>query len=187
MREQLHYTIEVRDREGKLVRRLRRKAHSYLKAYQQLLYTHYASVLLNIRDIINTLRAVVRNASDLISAGVVTDDDNGVVIGTGSTAVTISDYKLETQIAEGVGAGQMEHQAGTKTEPTVAGSSISCTLKRIFINNSGNTITVTESGIYCYGGGTTWDFCIVRDVLPAGVAVPDGGAITVTYTLTVTV
>ncbi len=187
MKTQLYYTIEVRDREGKLLKRLKRKAHSYLKAYNQILYNHYSSASQSVKDTGGTDRSIARNASDFVSGAAIGNDDRGIIIGTGTTAVTISDYQVETKIDEGTASGQMEYQVVTVTAPSVSGSSISFTVKRTTTNNSGATITVKETAIYCYGGGTTYHFCIVRDVLVSTVDVPDGGSITVTYTMEHTV
>ena len=107
-------------------------------------------------------------------------------MGAGTTAVAIDDYNLETPLGEGTGVDELSHQAVEFTEPSVAGSTCSFTLRRIMINNSGSTITgIKEIGclvvqyLYCYLG--------FRDVLGTALDVPDGGAITVEYTIGVTV
>ena len=50
----------------------------------------------------------------------------GIVVGSGSTAVTISRYALATQIAHGVGAGQLSYAAQTYTAPTTDGTKRYC-------------------------------------------------------------
>ncbi|GAI90274.1 unnamed protein product, partial [marine sediment metagenome] len=61
----------------------------------------------------------------------------------------------------------------------------SFTLSRLMVNNSGVSISVTEIG--CYVLGFNYVYLGFRDVLPGAVAVPDGGSITVIYTIAVTV
>jgi len=116
------------------------------------------------------------------------EDWIGIVVGTGSTAVTIDDYKLATQIMNGTGSGQMRHLASTPGSPSVVGSDCSFLTSRTFLNNSGDSITIRESGIYCRCKGPTYYGYanIVRDVFSTPQAVPDGGSITIDYTLRVT-
>lgn len=187
MKAKLYITIKVTDRDGKVVKQFTRKAHSFLKQYNELVYAQMLAGVTGVVDTGGTPRTVASHASTLLSTGGATDDTRSIVFGRGSTAVTISNYVLETPIAEGTGANQMNYQLHSTTAPAVVGSECSFTLSRSAINNSGSSITVTECGIYCYGGGTTWKFCIVRDVLASSVAVPDGGAITATYTIKVAV
>jgi hypothetical protein len=117
-------------------------------------------------------------------------DIRGIVVGSGATAVAISDYVLAAQIAHGVGAGQLYHYAATFTAPAVSGTSCSWTTTRVFANQSGATITVYEIGIYVIGvdtGLAARYFLVIRDVLATPQSVPDGGSVTVVYTVKVTV
>lgn len=193
MREQLRYTVEVRDKNGRRLSRESRKSRSYVRQWNDILYFLIGAVDRAITDTGNTSRTCDRSAQGATSLrfdGAATGDTRGVVVGTGNAAVTISDYALETQIAHGTGLNELTYGASTETAPTVAGVSISFTTTRSFINDSGAAITVKEIGIYISSQDTLAVlrfFCMVRDVLAAAQNVPDGGAITVTYTLTVTV
>ena len=107
-------------------------------------------------------------------------------VGKGTTAVAIDDYALESPCEEGTGTDEFNHQAMGKTEPSVIGSTCSFTVTRAMVNNSGATISgIREIGSYVRG--YDWYFLGFRDVLGGPVSIPDGGAITVTYTLSVTV
>jgi len=111
----------------------------------------------------------------------------GIVAGTGSTAVTISDYALDTLITHGVGAGQLEYAASSFGSNTVAGSTSSFTASRVLTNSSGASITVNEIGIYMEFVDLTTQryFCIARDL--GGGAVAHGETITIEYKISVTV
>lgn len=192
MRIQLHYTVEIRDKEGKLLKRQRRKAHSFLQQYNELISYLMTNVDRSVKDTGGTDRTLDRNAPSsiwtLASFGTEAQDVEGVVIGTGATAVAIDDHALETQIAHGVGSGQMYYYAVTISTPSVNGSECSFTLTRVIGNQSGATITVKEIGIYSRAYYTAYSYhCIVRDVLTTTQDVPDGGSITVVYTIKVTV
>lgn len=118
--------------------------------------------------------------------GPVNDDTFGVVIGTGDTAETNTDYALETQLTEGVGAGNITHGAVVFTGTAVVGANVDLEVKRAFTNATGSTITVKEAGLYVITFDTYF-FCIVRDVLAASVELPDNCSLTVLYTIRTTV
>lgn len=117
----------------------------------------------------------------------VNNSDYGIVIGTGDTGETNTNYKLETQLTEGVGAGNITHGAMDKVATAEVGANVDLELKRSFINNTGSAILVKEAGIYTKFVSTLKYHCIIRDVLPAPVNVPDKCSLTVYYTLRTTV
>lgn len=192
MSEKLYYEVIVKDKHGRVIVRQKRKAHSYLVAYSQLMYIGTNGPPAGSQNIVNT-DGVTRNAtanyytfSMIALAG---DTDYGIRVGSGNTPVDISDYALDTPVAEGVGAGQLSHLISVITNPTVAAGEAAFTVARVMVNGSGGTITVRNIGIYSQTGNIFPEryCCIVRDVLPGEVLIPDGGSITVTYTVKVVV
>lgn len=116
----------------------------------------------------------------------------GIVVGTGDTPATNTDYKLETKLTEGVGAGNINHGDSTVGVAAVVGPNVDLTINRSFTNNTGSTITVKEVGMYSRfkGGGSPASglyHCIIRDVLVAPIDVPDKCSLTVYYTIRTTV
>ena len=100
------------------------------------------------------------------------DADGGIVVGSGSTAVTINDYRLESQIPHGSTAGQLQYGDTTisnmvMTDPNVWHFFIS----RSFTNATTADITIRETGIigaYLRTHNTiftTYLVLIARDVL----------------------
>jgi hypothetical protein len=180
--EGLHYAVEVRDAEGKLIQRIAAPARSYLGIWTKLLRGHMAGALTTVKDTGGTDRSSSGYSFDWnLRTGL---DNQGPVVGSGTTAVTIDDYKLDTQITKGAGAGQLGHEVTqVDADPTITGPLAHYDVTRIFPNTSGDTVTVKEIGLYTRATNTPFYFCIVRDVLPASVDVPDGGSITVTYTI----
>lgn len=116
------------------------------------------------------------------------DDTKGILIGTGSTAVDILDYTIETLIADGSGAGEMLYQLQVY-DSDVTVSDPDCTFEtyRNYNNNSGDTVTVKETAIQAIVPTTVTNkyFLLIRDV-PTQVAIPDGGGCYVKYTLQIT-
>jgi len=101
-------------------------------------------------------------------------------------------------IARGVLYNEMDYGSCDMYGYTVVNPNASFTFRRIFTNNSGNSITVQESGIYAplsrYMGTASFTYanlsnvpvCIARDVF-AGIAVANGETLEVTYSPSITV
>lgn len=117
------------------------------------------------------------------------DDLHGIVIGTGTNAVTTADTKLQTRVLHGVGvAGKVDYKLMTFDQPLISGSSVIFIQRRIFTNTSGGSIVLTECGLYCQMSITSGvkTFCIVRDV-DTPLTFPNNTSLEVNYTITVTV
>lgn len=113
----------------------------------------------------------------------------GIIVGTGTTAFNIDNYKLESKVNHGNGSGQLAYQPMVKTSnvPTYnSGTKTwSVDITRVFNNNSGATIVIGETGLLSkitsfsvLGDG----YLIERSVLSPTVSVLDGAQLTVTYT-----
>jgi hypothetical protein len=179
----LYYEVIVTDRHGRVIFRESRESRSWLVAYNQLVYGGMSSSGQSVKctDGLNHTQSTTYDL--LLVARPAGYADRGCVVGSGTTPVTIDDYKLDAQIYHGSGPGQLEHYACTIIyPPSVVGSQCSFQVKRIFHNASGGPVTVREIGVY---GSISnyYDACIVRDVLGAGAPIPHGGAITVIYTV----
>ena len=177
----LYYEVILKDKDGKLLAHLKQPARSWLKQWSQLIYGGMSGVTQSVLDTNGVSRAQSVTYDLLNILGLAGNASLGVVAGSGVNPVNISDYRLQSQIAHGVGAGQLAHQA---TEiiypPSVSGSECYFQVKRIFVNGSGGTVLVNEIGVY---GAITSSYsaCIIRDVLVGTVNIPDGGSITVIY------
>ena len=196
----LYYRVTVTDREGRIKSRTRlRKSHSFVLQFVQMLEylmrhgVAGSSVIVSVKDVGNTARDVTTAAlASNKHFGFLAGDDistYGIVVGTGTGAEANTDYKLGTQIAHGVGAGQLDYGAQSFTAAAVVGANVDLVLYRPFYNGSGNTITVNEIGMY-HGSHDTSDtaryFCTVRDVV-AATNVLNTETVTVQYTLRTTV
>ena len=107
--------------------------------------------------------------------------NNKLLLGTGTNAFSVDDYKLQTDVSSSF----------TKASLTVSGGAISETKGRVltwtcsYLNTSGADITVSEIGLTKYVMfGSNEDVLIFRDVLATPVTVPAGQGITVTLTFT---
>ena len=186
IREKLFYKIVVTDKNGKVISQQEDEAHSFLIHYNRQLGACFANVATTIKDTGGTDRSITPSANSIRTTALIAEIRRGIRVGTGTTAIAVGDYALETAIAEGAGGGQMNHQAQTyDTNVTVSDPDCTFELKRIIINNSGGTIVVTEIAMYTFLDVNYYG-CIARDILGASVSVPSGGSITVFYTWKIT-
>jgi len=192
----LFYQLEVRDPGGRVVKRTRwRRSHSYVIAFLKFIRVAFENIGLSITDTGGVSRIVDRpTAAGFYFMFVFAGDDvssHGIVVGTGTTAPTNTDYKLEAQIPHGTATGQLDHDAHDVIQgPTEVAGNVDYIFRRNFYNGSGASITVNEVGIYCLSrdtDGVYRYFCLVRDVLPTSVTVGAGYTLTVKYTLRTTV
>jgi hypothetical protein len=105
-------------------------------------------------------------------------DGNGIVIGTGTTPPTRTDYALQAKIPHGTGAGQIYYNRQTYELLT----DYSFRLNREF-TNAGSDLSVAEAGlIYTTGiGGSAYLIMLLRDTFTP-ISVTAGNGIRVRYT-----
>ena len=192
MNMKLSYRLMVIDKHGKVVKKTRwRKSKSYVFQWMQVIACQVTKAdIPNVKDTGGANITVKTHEQNLRGQDcLVGDASKGIVVGSGTTAPANDDYQLETQIAHGVGAGQLQYQAGSYSVPAIVLGNVDFVITRTFLNQSGDTVTVTEIGYYfmAYDGSTTKYFCGIRDVLATAVDVPNGQTLLVQYTVRTTV
>lgn len=124
-------------------------------------------------------------------SGAVNADYFGILVGTGTTAESFTSHSLATRVDPGTGAGQMTHGAMTYVDPTYDSGTKrwSITHNRVFTNNSGGSITVTESALFMKnmvrGSGNIGLIMMARDLWASSMVVTNGNTVSVDYVLTV--
>jgi len=190
----LSYKVEVTDRDGRVVQREEGPSHSYVRQWNEILHLQATAIYIGgggtvkMTDGSTESNAYYSVRSFASNAGIGVDR-SGLRVGKDSTPVSINDYALGAPIAHGTGLDQLEHQLTYFTSPVVAGPTLSFTIQRSFVNHSGATISgIQEIGNYIEFTGSMLGRVALgfRDVLGSSFNIPDGGAITVTYTLKVT-
>ncbi len=196
MRRELWYKATVRDRNGKVLSQEEKKSRSFLGLWNKMIWTQMtgasypALMVTDINGISWPLGVGTSGNNFRMNAGA-ENAAMGIVIGTSNTPVAISDYRMGALIAQGFGAGQMDYMAMVINASVVADPNCDFFVSRQMANNSGGLITVRESGIYVMMERSLSPFtaaygCGVRDVFGTPQDVPDGGGITIEYTLRVT-
>ena len=109
----------------------------------------------------------------------------GIQVGTGTAAVAHSDVALQTLITHGTGAGQLQYSATTFGATVATATTSEFTITRNFANGSGADITVFEIGAVYLMRST--HHLIARDVISAGILIPNGQTLTVNYKFRATI
>jgi len=163
-----YITIEVKDKNGNIIKRYKQHSHSFVKNFLIGLNTIFASGVGSTSGVLNY--------------------STGIQIGTGTTTPTPNDTSLTDPIANGSGAGQMTYPSTPYfTSPVVNGNTSTMTIQSSITNNSGSPITVSEVGLLSQNSnGQAFAGLLTHDLLSSPVTVPNGTAITITYTISVT-
>jgi hypothetical protein len=110
-------------------------------------------------------------------------DSVGIVVGTGTTPVSLGQYNLVSKIPHGDGSGQLYYYECVVLSLTT-NAAWSFNVERMFDNLSGATITVNEVGLFIYlptGRAEESIIMLARDVVSGGIQVPSPGTLTVRY------
>jgi len=183
--------IEVRDKDGKVIVKRTEKMNSYLYNYYLLVRAGLIRGItgLAVKDTDGNTLSV--DGVDFNGGGAMAgegDDSYGIVVGSGSTQVDVqNDYSLANKISNGTGSGQLSYGSMSFTEDLTNLPKITLSLKRSFVNNSGDSITVSEIGLVIKlvePNGSSYNVMICRDVITA-TTVPNGGTLSVTMNLNI--
>lgn len=191
---QLLIRTVVTDPKGKVISDSgQKKARSFIIQFLEFLYAHFWCIATDYdaTDVAgneNTIWIGNQSTYRQFNIGALVNDSlYGIVVGTGNTPADNEDNKLETQLTEGTGLGNITHGAMDVTDtPSVVGANVDWEILRSFPNNTGSTITIREAGIYV-NAFPAYYHCVIRDVLGIPVVLPDKCALTVYYTLRTTV
>ena len=204
--------LEVRDKNGNIIQRHKQRSHSWVRNAYNMLLSQMASKalddagvfgagLLNIKatnGIIYDLThgaAIVSSPTNMEDSGrgyraPGADNTYGIQVGSGVNAESFEDFVLQTLIAEGVGAGQLNYiLSEVPAKGYNAGTRVwTITLARYMNNNSGGDVDVNEVGLTTKGvaGGGERLWIMSRDHLASTVTVPDTGQLKVTYSIQLT-
>lgn len=210
--------IEVKDKSGKVTQRGRHEMRSFLNNFLRVIAGYFntpgsgaADVPVTIVDPTGSSATIYtewygKAAGGLgyLSGGIAMaarapagDASYGVVVGSGVASVALDQYKLDTPIPQGTGAGQLDHRDMTVVDMGLDESATPpvyrVRLIRTLSNGSTTPVTINEVGLmarsYWKEGGYLRNdvkYLIARDVLPSSYTVQPGGVATVALTVEVT-
>ena len=175
---------KIYDKNGVLLEESEHRANSLVRQFMCfVLKCIFDGLSLGIRDTGNTIRTLAA-ATGLGSVDAILSNDlYGILVGTGTDAVTVLDYTLQTKIATGTGAGQLSYGACTVSSDVIEdGSDVYFLVQRTFTNNSGGDITITEVGI-----ASTIAYYFLLDRTLSTKTITNGSNATLTYKIKISV
>lgn len=186
MKLDLHCEVWVKDRKGRFQSYWNFEAKSYVQQMAELMRVamgQIATLILPVTGGPAINQVATTTLFDIAAAAGGGVNVYGIVIGTGSAAVLIGNVMLGALITDGVGAGLMNY-GGTSISAmeTAGGVTRRFRVTRSFINDSGASITVNETGLYSNQG-----YMMSRELVAGGAVVANNSVLTVRYTIGVTV
>ena len=167
------------DQDNNVVRRYPwKRANSLLKQFIQLLTVQLSQTNQTIKKTNGVDQAGGVYASNFACNADADLTLIGIVIGTGITPVTMTDYKLQTQVTTNIA-----HAAVSFAVENPDTSTWRIAITRGFTNNTGATLSVKEVGLYVFFTASSYVVCADRTLY--AVDVPSGVTLTLTYRITV--
>ena len=208
---QVFLEMEVKLPDGTVVHHHKQRSHSWVRNAYNLLFCQlaavnlpdntYAAGKLSLRRPSGTVAPVAEwntsvgtpgfaIPSNLTVAGggylgVAGTATVGILVGSGLDAESFNDYVLQTLIANGNGAGQLDYAlSNAYVVNWVLGTlTLSNTLVRYMNNNSAGDVAVNEVGLYIFLKTNDTAYLMCRDALGATVTIPAMGQLKCTYVI----
>jgi len=198
-------TIIVRDKDGKVIKRYKQKSHSPTSNFIGIMLpaTWYTTTG-NTFTFISTSNSTYnyKPYGPNMSYGINYPNSNSnqqtylinIMVGSGSQINTYNAYNLKAPITNGSGTGQLIYSTlNIPTGITINGNQAYFIVSQTFVNQSGNTVNITEVGIVINlgihdsankqdftGSVLTW-----YDVLSSPISVANGQQVVIYYTFSV--
>lgn len=151
------------------------EANSLIKNWIQRIYSHWGYTAQNQTDTGGTSRSLSAT-TPFYAAATQNTTTYGIVVGTGTDAVTLADTKLQTQVTTNF----YHYSTSVGYEQFTTGSRIVIT--RGFQNNTGDSVAIKEVGLYAIT--TSYYFLIDRTL--KDITVPDDKGLNLTYVMSYT-
>ena len=172
---------EIKSPNGRITRQLFRPCNSLVKGFIQILMaqTEY-NVQQTIKDTSGTNRTDTADKAAFRSAHSTTSTTYGILIGVGTTPVTIDDYNLASKITTSI-----THNNGTAALEHPDANTWRLALSRGFANNTGSIVHIKEVGLIGKFGYNAYDVLLDRTLYD--VDIPISSTLTMTYRISVTI
>ncbi len=182
--------LTVKDKDGRVTDHRVMRSKSFVRQFLELLWIQGYQipdiVQMDVRDVDNVVQDICESGYTFAANAGDSDDVFGIIVGTGSDGPTIDDYHIQTKVPHGTGVGppvELQYSAVTFGAPASDATTSQFTITRDFANGSGVAATVYELALYvkAYRYNVTYYFMTIRDVIGAGINVPNGQTLTVNY------
>jgi len=172
--------IQLKDKNGKVLKKLRFKSKSWVKNMAILLSGALSNTSFTLVDQSGN-NANVPNNTDVVSvfktnapAG---EDRYGILVGSGTNPVSPNDYKLYNKIPNSI----LAHSDTNVGQFTGNENGFTFAINRTFTNNGTQDVTVSEVGLAILAA-SLW-ILIARDLLSSPITVQPGQVLQVTYAI----
>ena len=181
-------SAEVFDKDGKLVKRIKDRSHSFNRNYYNSMYSGgtdkagsgstFGAGFLTKKNISGNIGATTDDVNLYLESGAAYTT-SGITIGTNDTAETFEDFQRGSAIPHGTGTGEMSYAESTIENPvyTAGTKTWDTDYIRYFNNNSGNDIIIAEVCLF------SSSYLISRDILSSAITVTDAGQVKLWYTI----
>jgi len=188
------YRVVVRDVQGRIKRIEEAPSKSFILNF---LYMWWLGLNLNSTDTISVVNSSGQQTAIQLAQSMQwyqfadggASPYSGIQVGSGTSSPSASSPYLESLILNGTGSGQLVYGSNTVTSPSLSSNPGTITVTNTFTNNSGGSVTVGEIGLATNtmnpGASVYGAALLIHDVLSSAASVPNGGSITVTYTMQV--
>jgi len=171
---------EVRNRQGRIIRRYPwRPSSSLLKQWIQCIKIQLSQVAETVTLVTGGTSSVGLSSDALRVDGPAADTVKGILIGTGTNPVTMTDYKLQTQVTTNI-----THGSTNVVVENPSASSWRVVISRSFTNGTGALLTIREVALYNKIGVVAAAICFDRSLYTVSVAA--GSSVTLYYRITAT-
>jgi len=172
--------ITITDARGKVIEERVEEMHSYVSNFTTIL-----ALLLEgashgtVTDTSGNAQDINLGTAGFMNAMAPSGNDNyGILIGTGTNAVSVSDNNLQSKISNST----MSYGDTSETSST-SGNTLVISITRSFTNQSGSTVNVSEVGLAINAKEATTGnnvyVLLTRDVLSSAASVPANGTLNV--------
>lgn len=132
-------------------------ANTLTKQFVQMMLAQFSQIAQTVKDTSNTNRSVVAGLHQFDAVSIGTGTTRGILLGTGQTAASRTDYCLQTplttNIAHGTPTFELLNPSGTEWDALI---------HRTFQNNTGAAFTIYEVGLVTIDGNNSWPLLIDR-------------------------
>ena len=153
------------------------KANSLIRQFIDILAVQASGLNWNVKRTDDVILSLAPNAGAFAANAGNSNDIYGIVIGTGIAPVTISDNNLGTKIPNTTA----NHGIVTFAAEYPSASQSRAVISRVFTNNSGSQLNITEVGLYV--SLTAGQACIERTLY--SVSVPNLMSVIISYRFSV--
>ena len=179
----------------------------FVASFMRLLYSQISQTTRSLYDITNTSITTSYSAVNFLvsssggpgittrynSLNTLKNENLGIQVGSGSNAVSMGDYALQSKIPHGLSIGQLLYHGTFLDDYTEADPTATFTINGIFENQSGGDVTINEIGVYAGAAGQSiyvtdvpaYAACIIHNKLATPITLPTNEILKVVYTIEV--